>query len=280
MNEPSIADDLAESLLRFLGQFDGVAIAFSGGVDSAVVACAAAKAQPLGRALALTAVSPSVPQYQQQLATQTAQQIGIEHQFVPTAEVNDPRYQANDGSRCYWCKQSLYSTLRPKLAERNLAVLVSGTNLDDLGDYRPGLKAGSEAGVVCPLVELGITKQGVRQLAKQWALDVWDLPASPCLASRIAYGVEVTPERLARVEAAEAFLRGFGIPQFRVRCHADELARIEVPADEIPRLCSDETRQALSKALRDLGFKYISIDLEGFRSGNLNEVIQISTRSK
>lgn len=262
------------AVLRALGR---VAVAFSGGIDSTVVAQAAQFA--LGdAAVAVTADSPSVPRSEIAEAKQLAQRIGIRHRVVATNEFADPDYVKNDGSRCYFCKSELYSTVETLLPELGVDVVCSGANLDDAGDYRPGLKAAAEHHVRHPLQEAGFTKADVRALARAWGLPTWDKPASPCLSSRLAPGVQVTPERTARVEAAEAYLRELGYRECRVRLHEGELARIEVPAAELARLADPAVREGLARRLKELGFKFVTLDLEGFRSGNLNELIPLEQR--
>src|SRR5262245_10706351 len=261
-------------ILRGLGR---VAVAFSGGIDSTVVAQAARLA--LGeRAVAVTADSPSVPRAEVAEAVELARRIGIRHLLVPTDEFADADYVRNDGTRCYHCKTELYTKIEDLLPELGADVICSGANLDDLGDYRPGLKAAAEHAVRHPLQEAGMTKADVRALARAWGLPTWDKPASPCLSSRLAPGVEVTRERTARVEAAETYLRGLGLRELRVRLHEGELARIEVPAGEIARLADPVVRGALARHLRELGFRFVTPDLEGFRSGSLNSLVGLETR--
>jgi uncharacterized protein len=266
-----------DRLLSVLRALDGVAVAFSGGIDSTVVAQAAFLALA-DRAVAVTADSPSVPRAEIADARRLAEHIGIRHVVVATAEFDDPDYIKNDGSRCYFCKSELYGRVETLLPQLGLAVMVSGANLDDQGDYRPGLKAAAEHRVRHPLQEAGFAKADVRALARAWGLPTWDKPASPCLSSRLAPGVQVTPERTARVEAAEVYLRGLGYRDCRVRLHEGELARVEVPAAEIGLLFDAAVREGLVRKLKEIGFRYVTLDLEGFRSGNLNELVSLEHR--
>lgn len=266
-----------DRLLAILTELPGVAVAFSGGIDSTVVAKAAMLA--LGeRAVAVTADSPSVPRSELEDAVRIARTIGIRHVVVPTHEFENPDYLKNDGTRCYHCKTELYGTVERLLPELGVPVVVSGANLDDRGDYRPGLVAAAEHAVRHPLQEAGFTKADVRALARHWELPTWDKPAAPCLSSRLAPGLAVTAERLARVEAAESYLRSLGLRECRVRCHDGDLARLEVPAAEIARLSAEPQRSELSRELRRLGFKFITLDLEGFRSGSLNELVALELK--
>ena len=263
-----------DHLLTILRQLGSTAVAFSGGIDSTVVAKAAHLA--LGdRAVAITADSPSVPRQELEEARQLARQIGIRHLVVSTEEFSDPDYQRNDGSRCYHCKSELYHRLETLLPALGIAVICSGANLDDLGDYRPGLVAAAEHQVRHPLQEAGFTKAQVRALAQHWKLPTWDKPASPCLSSRLAPGVTVTLERTARVEAAERYLHNLGYRECRVRFHEGDLARVEVPLSELPRLADPEVRAALTRHFHELGFRFVTLDLDGFRSGNLNSLISL-----
>jgi uncharacterized protein len=264
----------AQTLVRFISQFESCAVALSAGVDSSVVAKAAFLAVG-DRAIAVTAQSASLASGELHLAKQTAALIGIRHQVIETAEFENADYLRNADDRCYHCKTELYQKLHSLAAATAGCVLLSGTNLDDLGDYRPGLVAGVEHQVVTPLADCRIDKATVRRIAKFWDLPVWDRPASPCLSSRIAYGETVTPERLAMVDAAECFLRDRGFTDVRVRYHRDDLARIEVNAEQIADLTVDSMRQTVDARLRSLGFTFVTIDLRGFQSGSLNQLLQI-----
>lgn len=264
-------------LLDMLRALRRVVVAYSGGIDSTVVAKAAFLA--LGdQAVAVTADSPSVPRAEIEEAKAIARRIGIEHRIVATAEFANPDYVKNDGTRCYFCKAELYRQIEGLLPSLQCDIICSGANLDDRGDYRPGLIAAAEHKVRHPLQEAGFTKADVRALALAWDLPTWDKPASPCLSSRIAPGVEATPERTARIEAAEAYLRTLGYREFRVRLHEGELARVEVPPDDLARLTDPRVLADLVRYLKGLGFRYVTLDLEGFRSGSLNELIPLEMR--
>jgi uncharacterized protein len=268
-----------DSLLSILRACDGVAVAFSGGIDSTVVAKAAFES--LGaRAVAVTADSPSVPRAELEDARRVAALIGIRHVIVATDEFDDPDYLRNDGSRCYHCKSELYDTIIAILPELGVGIVCSGANLDDAGDYRPGLKAAAERQVRHPLQEAGFTKADVRALARAWDLPTWDKPASPCLSSRLVPGLPVTPERTARIEAGEEFLHSLGLRECRVRLHEGELARIEVPLGEVARLAAPEIRNALATRFRELGFKFVTLDLEGFRSGSMNDLVSLEMKAQ
>lgn len=263
-------------LLELLQSYGRVAVAFSGGIDSTVVAKAAQIACG-ERAIAVTAVSLSLASGERQEAERLAQFIGIRHKVIETNEFENPDYLKNAPNRCYFCKTELYTNLERFIPELGVDVVVNGANLDDRGDYRPGMTAAKEHQVRSPLIEAELTKAEVRELAKEWKLPTWDKPASPCLSSRIAYGVSVTPERVQRVDQAELFIKQkFGLREFRVRHEANELARIEVPLTELPRILDPVNREAITAKFRELGFKFITVDLDGFRSGSMNSVLPIS----
>lgn len=265
-------DEAREALLETIRNYGRVAVAYSGGVDSVVVAKAAQVA--LGdAAIAVTAVSQSLAGGELEEAQELAREIGIRHQIIHTEEFDDPNYLRNNPDRCYFCKSELYGRLARMMDELEVDVLASGINLDDQGDYRPGLKAAEEKGVRHPLQECGINKAMVRELARYWDLSVWDKPATPCLSSRIAYGEPVTPERVAMVDKAEKWLRSQGLRLLRVRYHKNDMARVEVPIDELPKLATEPIRSELIRVFREAGFKYVTLDLEGFRSGSLNAMI-------
>jgi len=273
------SDGKRNRLLAAFAQWPGVAVAFSGGVDSTVVAKAAFLA--LGeKAIAVTADSASVPRAEIAGAKKLAALIGIRHEIVRTAEFENPDYLKNAGDRCYFCKSELYARIEDLLPSLGVPVMCSGANLDDLGDYRPGLTAAAEHAVRHPLQEAGFTKADVRALAKFWELPVWDKPASPCLSSRLAPGLAVTPERTGRVEAAEAYLKSLGLKDGRVRYHEGDLARVEVPVEEIGRFMEAPIREALTAKLKGLGFKFVTIDTEGFRSGSLNALVNLDVRKR
>jgi uncharacterized protein len=269
--EDAVAYD-ARQLVEFIRPLGRCIVAFSGGVDSAVVAYAAHAA--LGEtALAVTGVSASLASGELQVAERIARAIGIRHETMPTDELTDPSYLKNAPDRCFHCKTELYAKLEAEAERRGITFILNGANADDLGDFRPGMTAATQHGVRSPLAECGLRKDAVRRIAQAWGIEVWDKPATPCLSSRLAYGVAVTPERLAMIDQAEAYLRELGFNRFRVRLHENSLARIEVPVEELPKLCADANRTNIVETLRRIGFRYIAVDLEGFRSGSFQQLV-------
>jgi len=258
-------------LIELLHACESVLVCYSGGIDSAVVLAAGARA--LGaRAIGMTAVSPSLPQSEQEDAVRIAQELGAEHRLVQSAELLREGYVANGPDRCFHCKSELYEIAAQKRAEWQLRFIMNGTNVDDLGDYRPGLEAAKNAGVRSPFLELGFSKADVREVAKALGMREWDKPAAACLSSRIPYGTSVTPERLEQVGGLEAELRGLGFRRSRVRYH-DKLARIELDLEELPRMLEPGVRPAVVEAGKRHGFTYVTLDLAGYRTGSHNEVL-------
>jgi len=267
-----------ERLLDLIHGFESCAVAFSAGVDSTVVAKAAQLA--LGdRAVAVTGVSPSLAERELDEARRLAELIGIRHELISTEEFSNQDYVRNAPDRCYHCKSELFTQMQSIAPRLNVEVILSGANVDDADDYRPGARAATEHRVRSPLAECGINKDEIRQLAVYWDLPIWDKPAMPCLSSRVAYGEEVTPERLEMVDRGEQLLRDQGFPTVRVRYHRGDVARVEVPAGDIAKLCEDDFRQSLVEHLKGLGFRFVTLDLEGFRSGSLNTLVPIETRT-
>jgi pyridinium-3,5-biscarboxylic acid mononucleotide sulfurtransferase len=260
-------------LYDVVGSFDSVIVAFSGGVDSSYLAWVAT--QVLGpAAYCITADSPSYPDHHRQLAVRIARDFQLHHEFVRTSEIDRPEYRANPVNRCYYCKSELYDVLSRLAANRGVAVVVDGSNADDRSDYRPGRKAAREFGVRSPLDEADLTKSDIRELSRRAGLPTWDEPASACLSSRIPYNSEVTPEKLRMIERAEAALRELGFRVCRVR-HHDTVARLEIGEDELSRALENGTRERIVRELRAIGYQHVTIDLQGYRMGSLNEGVPL-----
>jgi pyridinium-3,5-biscarboxylic acid mononucleotide sulfurtransferase len=264
-----------QQLRAELSEVPSLVVAYSGGVDSAYLAYAAH--QVLGeRMLAVTALSASYSERDRQEAQAVVERFKLPHEFIETDELSNPAYRANHPDRCYFCKDELFDKLDELVERRGFAAVAYGVNVDDQGDWRPGQRAAREHRVLAPLLDAGLTKADIRELARRAELPVWNRPASACLASRIAYGLEVTPGRLAVVEKGEAALRALGFRQFRVR-HHDGLVRLEISPDELPRALTPEMARRLVEIFKPLGFDFVTLDLEGYRSGSLNtHLVKIS----
>jgi pyridinium-3,5-biscarboxylic acid mononucleotide sulfurtransferase len=276
VGEPSaeVAGEKERVLLGRLAGLSSLIVALSGGIDSAYLAWAAHRA--LGdRALSVTAISASYSAFDREQVENFLRATGARHEFVETRELENPAYRVNDKNRCYYCKDELFSVLHGIASQRQFAAVAYGVNADDTTDFRPGQRAATEHRVLTPLLDAQLHKPEIRFLAQRGDLPMWDRPASACLASRLPYGTAVTEERLSLVERGEAELRRLGFRQFRVRLH-DALGRVEVAPDELARAFTPEMASAISAALKAVGFTYVTLDLEGYRQGSLNETLSKS----
>ena len=263
-------DEKVSALKAALVDMRHVIVAYSGGVDSTFLVAVANEV--LGdAALAVTAKSPSLARSELEGAVQVAGVLGLNHRVIETAEVEREDYRVNDPNRCFFCKEELYTHLST-LPEARYSQIINAHNLDDMGDFRPGINSAKKRGVRSPLVEVGLTKAEIREQSRAMGLPTWDKPAQACLSSRIPYGTPVTVEALARIAEAEEYLRSLGIERLRVR-HHDSVARIEVGTEDFRILLDDETRRGVIERFREIGYSYVTLDLEGFRSGSLNEVL-------
>jgi uncharacterized protein len=265
----SAAVEKEQALLSRLAEIPSLIVALSGGADSAYLAWAAHRALR-HRALSVTALSPSFSSHDKQMVESFVGKLALPHEFIETHEIENPAYRANAPDRCYFCKDELFSVLDELARTRGFDAVAYGVNADDTLDFRPGHRAATEHRILAPLLDVRLTKAEIRFLSHRAGLPTWDRPASACLASRLPYGTEVTPERLGLVERGEAALRELGFRQFRVRLH-DNLARVEIAVEELPRALSPEMAAAIAGRLKAAGFAYVTLDLQGYRQGSLNE---------
>jgi uncharacterized protein len=272
-------DEKHNSLKEILSSFGRVLVAYSGGVDSTFLLKAAIDTLGTDNVLACIGISPSLAQSQHAQATELAETIGVNIREIRLDELEDDAYSANKADRCFHCKSHLYGLLAKVAEEAKIEAILCGCNFDDKDDFRPGNRAAEVFGVHSPLMKAELTKDDIRELSRRLNLATADVPASPCLASRISYGLEVTEQKLKQVEQAEDYLRSLGFVRFRVRHHGD-IARIEVPAGEIEKITSQQTRTKIIEKLKSIGFKFIAVDLQGFRSGSLNEALTEKEKQK
>jgi len=261
-----------EKLREILQRYQKVIVAYSGGLDSVFLLRTAVDCLGADHVLACIGLSESLAQSEYQSALEIARQMGAKIQVVHPKEISNPHYRANSADRCFYCKTELYKLLVDIAEKQNYDTVLCGTNIDDLGDFRPGLQAAKDLNVASPLEQAGLTKDDIRRLSKQLALPTWNKPAQPCLASRMSYGLEITPERLKQIEQGEEFLRKLNLTQLRVR-HHDKLVRIEVPNEQIDIITQQGTREKIVNFFKKLGFTYVTLDLQGFRSGSGNEML-------
>ena len=262
-----------QKLKEILAKMKSVLIAYSGGVDSTFL-LRVAKDVLDNKVMAVTATSLTYPSYEIESAKKTAKLLGVRQLIITTGELANPRFTNNSQNRCYWCKRELFLKLIALAKKYKLNYVLDGSNYDDIKDFRPGRKAAKEFGVISPLKEAGLTKEEIRRLSKRFGLSTWDKPAFACLASRFPYGMKITKRNLTKVDKAERFLRNFGINQVRVR-HHNQIARIEVLKEQIPKLLKEEVRNKIGDKFKKLGYAYVTIDLQGYRAGSMNKVLKL-----
>jgi uncharacterized protein len=274
-----ILQDKYKSLQQILKKLGKAIVAYSGGVDSTFLLKVAVDTLGAENVLACVAKGAALPESEYEKAVETAKSIGVEVQTVEPNELADASYSANKADRCFHCKSHLYGILADVAKEKNFNCVICGCNFDDKDDYRPGNRAAKVFGVGCPLMEAELSKEDIRQLSRELGLPTAEVPASPCLASRVSYGLEITEQRLKQIEEAEDFLRSFGLVEFRVR-HHDTIARVEVHAEDVEKVTTEPMRSAIVEKLKSLGFKFVTVDLQGFRSGSLNEALTEEEKQK